>query len=121
MRKLSALVVCLLPLVMLNGSARAAELVMLEQQGCAWCMRWHAEIGEIYPKTAEGRQAPLRTVDINKPLPDDLAWLRVERFTPTFILVDDGAEIGRMRGYAGDEFFWFLLAGMLNDLPSDTR
>ncbi len=94
----------------------AAELVMMEQEGCAWCLRWHRELGETYPKTDAGKKAPLRTVDINKPLPEDLKWLRAERFTPTFVLIDDGREIGRMRGYSGDEFFWFLLDEMIAKL-----
>lgn len=100
-----------------NGTAHAAQLVMMEQQGCAWCIRWHNEIGGTYPKTDEAKRAPLRTIDINKPLPDDLAWLRVERFTPSFVLVEGDQEIGRIRGYPGDEFFWFLLNEMLDELP----
>ena len=105
--------------ILVAGSvaAAAAELVMLEQDGCAWCVRWHAEIGPAYPNTEEGRKAPLRTIDINETLPADLEWLRIERFTPTFVLVDKGREIGRIRGYPGDEFFWFLLNEMLDDLP----
>lgn len=96
----------------------AAELIMLEQAGCAWCVRWHKEIGSAYPKTEQGQRAPLRTVDINAPLPEDLAFVRIERFTPSFILVENGREIGRMRGYAGDEFFWYLLGEMIADLPA---
>ncbi len=92
------------------AGATGAELIMLEQAGCAWCKRWHAEIGVAYPKTEEGKRAPLRRVDINQPWPQDLSAIRPERFTPTFVLVEDGKEIGRMRGYAGDEFFWPLLA-----------
>ena len=97
--------------------AHSAELIMMEQDGCGWCMRWHAEIGEAYPRTEEGRIAPLRRVDIRAPLPEDLAGLAVERFTPTFVLMDEGREIGRLRGYAGDEFFWVLLNEMLEKLP----
>ena len=100
-------------------AAGAAELVMLEQKGCVWCQRWMTEIGETYPKTAEGKRAPLRIIDIDEPVPDDLADIRIERFTPTFILVEDGAEIGRIRGYGGDEFFWFLLGELLAQLPDD--
>lgn len=99
--------------------AGAAELVMLEQKGCVWCQRWMTEIGETYPKTAEGKRAPLRIIDIDEPVPDDLADIRIERFTPTFILVEDGAEIGRIRGFGGDEFFWFLLGQLLAELPDD--
>ena len=34
-------------------------------------------------------------------------------FTPTFILVADGREAGRIEGYPGEDFFWGLLAKML--------
>src|SRR6056297_2641050 len=91
------------------STASAAELVMLEQQGCVYCKKWDAEIGVAYPKTEEGKLAALRRIDIHEPVPEDLKNIRIERFTPTFILVEDGAEVGRIRGYMGDEFFWFLL------------
>lgn len=104
-------------LIILAAPARAAELVMFEREGCEWCERWHAEIGPIYPKTAEGRLALLRRVDIFRPMPDDLAWMTGERFTPTFALVQDGVEYGRIRGYPGEDFFWGLLAEMVERLP----
>lgn len=93
--------------------AGGAELIMLEQRGCAWCIRWHSEIGIAYPKTEAGRVAPLRRVDILEPWPDDLKDIRPERLTPTFVLAENGKEIARLRGYAGDEFFWVLLDEML--------
>lgn len=99
-------------------AAWAAELVMLEQPGCVWCLRWNEEIGGVYAKTEEGRTAPLRRVDITKPWPDDLAKVPMERLTPTFILVDNGAEIARLRGYPGEHFFWPLLADMLARLQA---
>lgn len=99
------------------AGALAAELLMLQQKGCAWCLRWHKEIGGIYPKTEEAKIAPLRFVDIHEPWPEDLAGIRREAFTPTFVLVEDGREIARVRGYSGDEFFWFLLGEMLAELP----
>lgn len=102
---------------MAQHSARAAELIMMEQAGCSWCERWHEEIGVVYDKTTEGRRAPLRIVNIHGDWPDDLANIRIERFTPTFVLVNDGVEIARQRGYAGDEFFWFHLQEMLKKLP----
>lgn len=98
------------------STGTAAELVMLEQAGCAWCARFNAEIAPAYPKTEEGKRAPLRRVDINAPWPGDLAGIATERFTPTFVLVEDGKEIARMRGYPGDEFFWYRLGEMLAEL-----
>ena len=97
--------------------ARAAELVMMEQPGCVWCARFNAEIATAYPKTEEGRRAPLRRVDITEPWPDDLKDIQKERFTPTFVLIEDGREIGRIRGYVGDEFFWYRVGELLALLP----
>lgn len=94
--------------------AAAAELVMVEEPGCVWCARWNAEIGPAYPKTTEGRFAPLRRVDI-RDLPPDLTVARRVRFTPTFLLVENGQELARLEGYPGDQFFWPLLAGLLRN------
>jgi len=103
------------------GATRAAELLMFESAGCGWCERWHEELGPIYPKTAESRVAPLRRVDLHSPRPDGLEALRGVSFTPTFVLMHDGEEIGRITGYAGDEFFWFQLDTLLEKLPDGIR
>ena len=92
----------------------AADLVIVEQEGCIYCARWDAEISHIYPKTEQGARAPLRRVDL-RDLPDDIAFTSPPVFTPTFVLVEDGQELGRMEGYAGDQFFWFVLDKLLND------
>lgn len=97
--------------------AASAQLLMMEQNGCPWCERWHDDIGVVYPKTAEGKRAPLKIINIHQPMPDEFKNIRMERFTPTFVLVEDGVEIGRLRGYTGDEFFWFLLGEMIEKLP----
>lgn len=93
--------------------AAAAELVMVEQPGCVWCERWDAEVAPIYPKTEEGERAPLRRLDISQ-VGDEIAVASRVVFTPTFLLVEDGRELARMEGYAGDEFFWVLLKQMLD-------
>jgi thioredoxin-related protein len=97
---------------------RAAELVMFEQAGCLWCATFDREIASIYPKTAEGQRAPLRRVDIMAPVPADLAFLQVERLTPLFVLVDRGREIGRIRGYPGEDHFWGLLGVLIGKLDT---
>lgn len=96
--------------------ARAAELVMFEQKGCVWCQRFDREIAPAYDKTSEGKRAPLRRLDIAQPVPSDLGFIRRERFTPVFVLVEEGREIGRIRGYPGDTFFWGLLASLIERL-----
>lgn len=103
-------------LVLAASSLRAAELLMLEQPGCVWCAKFNEEIAPAYPNTAEGRRAPLRRIDITEEWPSDLAEIPRERFTPTFVLVEEGEEVGRIRGYPGDEFFWYLLADLIAKL-----
>ena len=89
--------------------AIAAELVMFGSPHCPWCEAWESEIGAIYPKTAEGRLAPLRRVDIDQPWPPDLAEIDPVVFTPTFVLLVEGREVGRILGYPGEAHFWGLL------------
>ncbi|MCX7566144.1 hypothetical protein OS189_07300 [Sulfitobacter sp. F26169L] len=90
-----------------------ANLVMVEEHGCIWCARWNEEVSPIYPKTPEGRAAPLRRIDIHGPRPDDIEFERSFFFTPTFVLVVDGKEASRIEGYPGEDFFWGLLKQML--------
>ena len=89
------------------------RLLMAEEDGCVWCARWDAEISEIYPKTTEGKAAPLVRFDMHQSPPDNITLTTRVRFSPTFILVSDGKEIDRIEGYPGDDFFWGLLGMML--------
>lgn len=112
----------ILVLALISGKpALALELVIIEQAGCVYCERFDREIAPAYPNTAEGKRAPLRRVDLHAPWPDDLSQIHKERFTPTFILVDNNKELGRLRGYPGDEHFWFLLNQMLGSINSDVK
>ena len=105
------LVLCLIALPL---AARAETVLMMaEKEGCFWCIRWHDEVGPIYPKTDEGRAAPLLRHDLAEPLPDGIELKSRVRFTPTFILLEDGHEVARIEGYPGDMFFWGLLKDML--------
>lgn len=103
---------CFAPLA---GPALAGdvELVMFETRSCPYCRQWLAEIGPIYPKTAEGRRAPLRRVDLHQPRPADLAEVEGVVYTPTFVLMERGLEVGRITGYPGEDFFWPMLERLL--------
>lgn len=104
-----AVALCLLA----HGAARAETyLLMAEEQGCYWCARWDKEIAHIYPKTDEGRSAPLKRYDLHHDRLDGVSLVRPVLFTPTFLLIENGAEVGRIEGYPGDAFFWGLLSGM---------
>ena len=96
----------------LSENLMAAELLMVEQQGCYYCEEWKDQLGHIYPKTPEGKYAPLKTFDITEV--DGIKGLeRDVIFTPTFILMEKNKELGRLEGYSSEDFFWELLEVIL--------
>jgi len=107
---------CALFAALASGVARGAELIMFTRDGCPWCETFEREIGPVYSQTWEGARVPLRRVDLVGPVPPDLAFIEVERLTPVFVLVDKGREIGRIRGYPGEAFFWGLLGELIRKL-----
>lgn len=96
------------------------ELVMVEQDGCIYCARWHRDLGEIYPRTDYAAVAPLRVMDIDA-LPGGLTLSGRVVFTPTFLLVTDGVEQSRVEGYVGDELFWMNMDLLLRDRIAATE
>ena len=100
-----------------SGAAKAAPaggatLVMFESPICEYCELWDEEIGVVYNRTPEGRFAPLRRVTKDRDA-HGIRNLRAIIYTPTFVVVKDGREVGRITGYPGEDFFWPMLADIL--------
>jgi len=112
-------------LAVLQGSmqdAEAAELLMFEAPGCEWCEQWHDDIGTIYDNTDEGNAAPLHRFVIRQPLPSEFSFVKGIVYTPTFVLVHEGRELGRILGYPGEMHFWGLLGELLSrQTANDTK
>ncbi|NKC11636.1 MAG: hypothetical protein GKR94_05355 [Gammaproteobacteria bacterium] len=88
---------------------------MFESDDCAYCAAWEHDVGGIYPLTDESRRLRLERISIdeqgsmqglNKPI----------RFTPTFIVMFKGHEIGRIEGYRSEDAFWGLLGRLIDEL-----
>ena len=95
------------------SAPRAAELLMFDDPGCVWCKRWSREIGPGYPYSAEGRSAPLRRLDIRNQAAAGVHLARPVTFTPTFVLVEQEEEVGRIAGYPGRDFFYPALSELM--------
>ena len=104
--------------IVIGLPAAAAELIMIHAPNCEWCERWDEEIGPIYPLTAESKRAPLRRIDFDTLADSGLNFARPVIYTPTFILMDQAREVGRITGYPGEEFFWSLLGELMTTLPA---
>jgi hypothetical protein len=93
------LAACALP-----AAAASVQLVMVERSDCRYCRDWHREIGPGYGESAEGRFAPLTRVQSRDS--GALKGFNPVVYTPTFLVVRDGEEVGRITGYAGQMFFY---------------
>ncbi len=87
---------------------------MVEQEICPYCKMFDREVGVDYDSTDIGQEVPLRRISLQADWPADLKRVRYDRLTPTFILVENGKEIGRLRGYPGKVIFWELLNQMID-------
>jgi thioredoxin-related protein len=113
-----AFALAVLALTLVMQAAGAAELVMYRSPGCPWCAMWDREVGPVYAKTEAGRRAPLRMADLDAAQDSGVMLQRPVRYSPTFALVDNGHEIGRIEGYPGEDFFWGLLEQLVLKLPA---
>jgi hypothetical protein len=103
---------------LLSLPAFAAELVMYTRNGCPFCIRFEREVAPVYAGTREGKAAPLRRIELpaGGVRSDGLSGPVIA--TPTFVLVEDGREIGRITGYLNDDMFWGLLGRLVAVIES---
>ncbi len=101
-----------------SASASLAEtrLLMFETKGCYWCEKWREEVGVIYDKTPEGKIAILQVEPLTKAAQKQYDLQSGIFYSPTFVLVDDKKEIGRIEGYPGPDFFWGMLEKLIEKL-----
>ena len=84
-------------------------LVFVTSEHCPFCKAWEQQVSHLYDQTPYGKNAPLRRIDISM-IRIELPDLSPQVIgTPTFIILEFGKEIGRIRGYTdADMFYWQL-------------
>jgi hypothetical protein len=93
-------------LALLPGRALAQSgliLLMVDDVNCRYCRKFDAEIGGGYPRSPQGRIAPLQKVRRKS---RELQPFNPVIYTPTFLLVRRGEELGRITGYPGADYFY---------------
>ena len=93
-----------------NAQSVRNQLLMITSNSCPWCEAFEEEVGSIYDQTEEAAFMPLRRHDFFDVMPNDLEQITPATMTPTFVILRDGAEIGRIIGYPGAELFWWRLS-----------
>ncbi|WP_245259051.1 thioredoxin family protein [Salinarimonas rosea] len=102
-----------------EAGERGVTVTMFRRAGCPWCHAWDREIGGIWPKSDVGARHAMRMVDLDTDPMPEIALDRPVRFTPTFVVARDGAEIGRIEGYPGQDFFWGLIERLVAEAEAD--
>ncbi|MDY8110555.1 thioredoxin family protein [Fulvimarina sp. 2208YS6-2-32] len=99
--------------------AVSAELLVFEQAGCPYCLKFDMEIAPDYAQSEVGRRAPLRRVDIFDDRRGGYDDIEPAVFTPTFVMIDDaGEEVGRLQGYPGRRYFYGEIQPMFDRLAA---
>jgi hypothetical protein len=87
-----------------------AVLVMVQDPGCPYCARWEEEVGHSYRASKEGKFAPLAVRLRGDP---DISNLKKIVYSPTFVMLAYGQEVGRIVGYQGSDLFWMQLEPLI--------
>ncbi len=96
------------------AQAQDLRLLMVEQAGCYYCRVFNRDIAPVYEKSTEGQAAQLVHVQLRGELPEGVTLDTQPFVTPTFILIGpDGAEIERLTGFPGEDFFWPYVSDMI--------
>lgn len=118
MKRISWLVVAAVLAVQAPGIAVAAELIYFHSESCSVCEQWDEDVGQLYDKTIEAKRLGLRRLSVHDDPPADLSFIKGVIYTPTFVVVEDGREVGRMVGYITDYFFWERVGKLINRLDA---
>ena len=90
-----------------------AVLIMIGDPGCPYCARWEREVAPGYVASEDGKLAPLVRRDRHD---RDIAFIERVVFSPTFVMLVHGREVGRIVGYGGADLFWMQLAALMEDV-----
>ena len=90
------------------------QLVVMEAPGCTYCDIFRRDVLPSYEASEQAKDMPVRFVDVN-----DLPKTQIELqsqidILPTFVIVKNNAEIGRIPGYVGPEDFFHSVSYLLS-------
>lgn len=101
------------PAAPIDLATAPAVLVMIGDPGCPYCARFEREAAPGYRASEDGQLAPLVRRDRHDA---DVAFIRRVVYSPTFIMLVRGREVGRIVGYGGADLFWMQVAGLMSDV-----
>lgn len=93
------------------------QLVVMEAAGCIYCTIFRRDVLPSYEVSERGKELPVRFVDVNDV---ETAGIKLQSpidILPTFVVVKDNRELGRIPGYMGPEDFFHSINYLLSSAP----
>lgn len=90
------------------------ELVVMEAPGCTYCTLFRRDVLPSYQASERAKDVPIRFVDINDEAASALGLDGPVDVVPTFVVLQNNKEIGRIPGYTGPEFFFHTMNYLLS-------
>ena len=87
-----------------------SRLIMVTSDYCPSCQAWELDVGKVYDKSPYATSLPLTRVEIGSKMPGGVTFQKPVVGTPTFLIIRNGQEIGRQKGYLDAEMFWWWLS-----------
>ena len=111
------MVVCatLMLVVLPQLAVAGTRLIMVTSDYCPFCQAWERDVGAVYDKSPYAPDLPLTRIEMGGVTPDGVVLDTPVIGTPTFIILRDGREIDRQRGYDDAEMFWWWLSEHAGD------
>jgi thioredoxin-related protein len=97
-------------------AADALELLFVERSGCPYCALFKREALQAYIASELNLSAPLRRASLDDGQPTGASLDEPVRFTPTFVLLRDGREVGRVVGYTDNALFFGAVERLISDV-----
>jgi thioredoxin-related protein len=92
-----------------HNAAADARLIMVTSEHCPYCQAWERDVGAVFNKSPYAAKLPLTRVEIGSKIPKNILLKKPIIGTPTFLIIRNGQEIDRQRGYVDEEiFYWWL-------------
>ncbi len=93
------------------------SLVVMEAPGCDYCEVFRRDVLPAYEASPRAKEMPVRFVDINDEAANLLGLDSPVDVVPTFVVLKNNKEIGRIPGYTDSEYFFHHINYLLTTAP----
>jgi thioredoxin-related protein len=90
------------------------QLIVMEADGCIYCKLFRRDVLPSYETSERGKDMPVRFLDVNDVPKTGIELQSPIDILPTFVIVKDNREVGRIPGYMGPEDFFHSINYLLS-------